>query len=372
MQKNTLALFVPNCNTGGTERVCQRIANYLTDIGHSVLVISMAANPFPYPIQCAYYTLDVNLPAVRLARWFHRRRRLKEILDNHSVSAILSMGEYPNVLVASLPARFRRVNRYTNSSVSLVGLQGWVMRLALRWAFTKSDATIVPVMRLAAELGLPNHSKKITEMPNPLDLAEIRQQSLQQPQTLSAQHWMLVKSGQYFLHVGQLVEQKDHLTLLKTFARYRAEDGQLQLVLLGQGHLEQEILSWIDKMQLSNAVIFLGWVENPLFFMAQARALIMTSKWEGTPNAMIEAMALGCPIISTDCPTGPREILLAGQSGRLVPLDDSDALVAELKRIDRDDTWRAQWSIAASERADFYSILRVGPLLNRVMNGSKI
>ena len=90
--------------------------------------------------------------------------------------------------------------------------------------------------------------------------------------------------------------------MLRAYARYRAEGGRYRLLLLGRGKLEARIRYLIQSLRLNDSVLLLGWVENPFALMARARALIMTSRWEGTPNVMIEAMSLGCPIISTDCP----------------------------------------------------------------------
>lgn len=357
-----VAILVPNCNPGGTERVCQRIANYLTDTGHFVLVIGISKQAFPYPLRCAYETLDADqVPDSRLRRWKHRMLQLNTYLSKNSITAILSMGEYPNVMLACLPKSYRRVTRYTNSAVSLVGVKGWFMQQALRFAHRRTDATIVPVLRLAEELGLRQQVGIIVEMPNPLDLDEICGLGALPPTPLGHVH------DPFFIHVGQLVAQKDHDSLLHAYARYRIEGGRYRLLLLGHGDGEERIRSLIQQLGLKDSAVLMGWVENPIAFMARARALIMTSRWEGTPNVMIEAMALGCPIVSTDCPTGPREVLQDGKAGRLVPLDDQTALVEELHRMDKDDQWRDKWSAQARQRANEYSISHIGPKLKSII-----
>lgn len=357
-----VAILVPNCNPGGTERVCQRIANYLTDTGHFVLVIGISKQAFPYLLRCAYESLDTDqIPDSRWRRWKHRMLQLNSYLSKNSITVILSMGEYPNVMLSCLPTRYRRVTRYTNSAVSLVGLKGWVMQQALRFAHRRTDTTIVPVMRLAQEIGLDQQGGKIVVMPNPLDLDEICGLGAHSPRPLAN------AENPFFIHVGQLVEQKDHDSLLHAYARYRTEGGRYLLLLLGQGDGEERIRSLILQLELKDSAVLMGWVDNPLAFMARARALIMTSRWEGTPNVMIEAMALGCPIISTDCPTGPREVLQDGTAGRLVPLDDQSALVEELHRMDKDDQWRDKWSAQARQRAQNYSINHIGPKLKSIL-----
>jgi glycosyltransferase involved in cell wall biosynthesis len=324
----------------------------------------MADKAFPYPLHCAYATLDGGLPTGRLRRWRHRLKQLRILLDEHEATSVLSMGEYPNVLVASLPNHYRRINRYTNSLSSLVGFKGWLMRQALRVAYARTDATVVPVMRLAAELGLLEGAVKIFEIPNPLDLLEIRNKS-----NVEIDHPTLVGGGAFFLHVGQLVAQKDHDSLLHAYTRYRAEGGSARLLMIGQGEREGKIRRLIKQLDIADSAVLVGWVDNPLGFMMRAIAMVMASKWEGTPNVMLEAMALGCPIISTDCPTGPSEVLQAGKSGRLVSIGDISSMVDEMHRMERDKDWRAEWSELARQRAEDYSIERIGPRLSALMTG---
>ena len=357
-----IAILVPNCNPGGTERVCQRIANYLFDSGYPVIVISMANRDFPFSLRCGFERLDGDdISQIKFQRWRHRINRLHFHLEKHEVSAILSMGEYPNFLLAFLSSKYRRINRYTNSTIALSGVKGLIIKAALRFAYRCTDATIVPVMRLAQELGLQQQGGKIVVMPNPLDLNEICGLGAHSPTPLGH------AEDPFFIHVGQLVEQKDHDSLLHAYARYRIEGGRYRLLLLGQGDSEERIRSLILQLELKDSAVLMGWVDNPLAFIARARALIMTSRWEGTPNVMIEAMALGCPIISTDCPTGPREVLQDGTAGRLVPLDDQSALVEELHHMDKDDQWRDKWSEQARQRANDYSINYIGPKLKSIL-----
>ncbi len=362
-----VSFLVPNCNAGGTERVCQRLANYLVSIGEGVLVISMADQSFPYPLHCDYATLDGMLPDGKLNRWRHRRRSLLRVLRNHGSNTIISMGEYPNLLVASLPCYYKRINRYTNSTASLLGVKGRIMRLALRLAYMRADLTIVPVLRLAQELGLPDKHEKIKVLPNPIDLAEIADWGARRPEIDLT---VLQEGAPFFVHIGQLVEQKDHDFLLNAYARYRAEGGNGQLVIIGKGEREKYIKSLIRKLDLSEVVHMLGWQENPVSIMSRAIAMLMTSRWEGTPNVMIEAMAVGCPVISTDCPTGPREILQSGEAGRLVSLDNQSVFVAEMKRMEKDIVWRDTWCSRAKCRAQDYSIIKIGNELCQLLSKS--
>ena len=358
----SLALIVPNVNPGGTERVCQRIANYLNDAGYSVVVISMANNDFPYDLECSYEKLDRGKAGNWPQRFYSRMTALNSVLESYQVSAVLSMGEYVNFLVSCLPRKYHRINRYTNSSVSLAGFRGQLTKLAMRFAFQRTDATIVPVFRLAAELGLNPVRGKVIEMPNPVDVGEIRRMGLHEPKDAE------VSAVPFFLHVGQLVEQKDHDFLLHAYESYTKTGGKSRLLLIGQGEYEQKIRDIVKALNLDDMVFLLGWDENPLAYMHRARALLLTSKWEGIPNVMIESMALGCPVISTDCPTGPREVLDSGNFGRLVPMNDLAAFVDEMSRMDTDEVWRDEWVRRARERADYFDMVTLGPKLCEILS----
>jgi len=126
---------------------------------------------------------------------------------------------------------------------------------------------------------------------------------------------------------GRLVAQKDYPTLLKALSYYQKNyNNSFHLVILGDGHLKNKIKSTIDDMNLTNHISFLGFVENPLSYMKQADIFILSSAWEGFGNVLVEALYCGLKIISTNCPSGPAEILVDGKYGILTPVGDKTAL----------------------------------------------
>lgn len=126
------------------------------------------------------------------------------------------------------------------------------------------------------------------------------------------------------LAVGRLERQKDYPTLLRAFAKLRSQ-RPVRLVILGQGRLRAELEEMTESLGLERDVSLAGFARNSPAFMSRADLFVMSSEWEGLPNALIEALACGCPVVSTDCPSGPREILEDGKWGRLVPVADQDA-----------------------------------------------
>jgi glycosyltransferase involved in cell wall biosynthesis len=127
------------------------------------------------------------------------------------------------------------------------------------------------------------------------------------------------------LGAGKLKPQKDFPTLLKAFARVRRE-RPARLIILGTGSEEAELRVLASALGVSDSVDFPGYVHNPFAFYRRASVFVLSSVWEGLPTVLIEAMACGCPVVSTDCPSGPREILDGGRFGSLVPVGAADAM----------------------------------------------
>ena len=127
------------------------------------------------------------------------------------------------------------------------------------------------------------------------------------------------------LAAGRLVKQKNFTMLIQALALVRT-NRDVRLVLLGDGPERRDIEDLTCKLNVNDAVSMPGWVENPYGFMARADLFVLSSSFEGLSCVLIQALACGCPVVSTDCPHGPSEILEGGRWGKLVPVDDHIAL----------------------------------------------
>ena len=153
----------------------------------------------------------------------------------------------------------------------------------------------------------------------------------QQVQALASEEPVLpTPKGPWFLGCGRLTAQKDFSTLIRAFARLQHECGAA-LWILGEGGLRGKLEREIAALGLGSRVRLPGFVKNPFAFMARASAFVLSSQWEGFGNVVTEAMACGTPVISTDCPHGPREILEDGKWGSLVPVANVDALADAMR-----------------------------------------
>ena len=134
------------------------------------------------------------------------------------------------------------------------------------------------------------------------------------------------------LAAGRLHIQKDFPTLLRAFALVRKEIPS-RLVILGEGEKRKELEDLAQELGIRKDLDLPGFVENPYKYMKRAAVFVLSYQWEGLPTVLVEAMACGCPVVSTDCPSGPREILENGRWGKLVPPGDPMKLAEAIKEI---------------------------------------
>ncbi len=188
--------------------------------------------------------------------------------------------------------------------------------------------------------------EEITVIHNPIDVERIRNQA-----TESVEHrWFTDPLVSVVMSAGRHAPQKGFDTLLRAFSRL--EDSNTRLVLLGEGNETESLRTLATQLGIENQVDFPGFVDNPFKYMASADVFVLSSWYEGFGNVLIEAMATGCPVVSTDCPSGPNEILKDGAYGPLVPVKDAAAMSNAIEDVLADPI---DESVLAS-RADDFSI----------------
>ena len=152
------------------------------------------------------------------------------------------------------------------------------------------------------------------------------------------------------LAAGRLINLKDHATLLRAFALV-AKARPAQLIIIGEGEERDNLGALAYELGIADLVELPGFRRNPFAWMAKASVFVLSSVYEGSPNVLIQAMACGTPVVSTDCPSGPREILQDGTLGTLVPVGDHSAMAEAILNAIDDPTE----STRLMSRADEYS-----------------
>ena len=184
--------------------------------------------------------------------------------------------------------------------------------------------------------------RKIFPIYNPFDTARI----LSLAKLSTAHEWL--ELGKFFgespkvvVAAGHLSSKKNFELLVKAFPRV-LQSVDAKLIILGEGKERESLEYLIQELQIGHAVSMPGWVENPYSYMAKAHLFVMSSCTEGFGRVLVEALICGCPIVSTDCPSGPREVLENGQWGRLVPIDNEVALAnAIIESLNEDVNYSA-------------------------------
>lgn len=179
---------------------------------------------------------------------------------------------------------------------------------------------------LTAAIGVPN--KNITTLYNPVVTPDLHARMAERPN----HPWLVDGGAPVVLAAGRLTTPKDYPTLIKAFARL-ASRRSCRLIILGEGKKRKGLERLVEELKLGNRVSLPGWVENPFAFMSRASLFALTSIHEGLPGVLVQALACGCPCVSTDCPAGPAEILQGGKLGPLVPVGDDVGLAAAMDRV---------------------------------------
>lgn len=172
---------------------------------------------------------------------------------------------------------------------------------------------------VSMELGIPK--EKVTAIYNPVVSTEIDKLKTRDPE----HPWFTDGGPPIILGVGRLLNQKDFPVLIRAFAKV-SKRYPCRLIILGEGALRGQIEELVSAFSLQEKVALPGWSDNPYSAMFHAALFVLSSRYEGLPGSLIQALACGCPCVSTDCPSGPAEILQDGEIGPLVPVGDHAAL----------------------------------------------
>jgi glycosyltransferase involved in cell wall biosynthesis len=300
------------------------LANGFADRGLQVdLVLAKAEGPYLADVSPSVRVVDLGASRVLaslpgLVRYLRRERP----------AALLSaMGHANAVAVAArwlscVPTRLV-VSEHNSVSLSSRSLRARVVLPLLRWAYPHADGIVAVSGGVADDLaqvvGLPR--QRITVVHNPVVTPTLLDQA-----AAHLEHASLgADEPPVVLGVGRLTVQKDFPSLIRAFAKVRAQQP-CRLVILGEGELRGELEALVTSLDLSADVALPGYTDNPFAWMRRSSLFVLSSAWEGFGNVLAEAMACGTPVVSTDCPSGPAEILENGRWGRLVPVGDVDAL----------------------------------------------
>jgi len=326
-----IALFQPSLRGGGAERVSLNLAGGFAGRGFAVdIVLAERVGSL----------LTAVPPDVRVVDLLSRRvltsfAGLVRYLRRERPAALIA-NQWHTSLVALWARRLARVDtrvivvaqntlseRLPNPEIPLSRLIRPLMRVSVGWADGIVASSRGVAEDLAVAVNVPLDSIEVIS--NPVvtpEMLERSQEEVDHP-------WFRADAPPVILGAGRLTWEKDFATLIRAFEKVRRE-RPARLLIVGEGADRPELERLVSELGLEDDVQLPGFAENPYALMTQSAVFVLSSVTEGLPTVLIEALAVGTPIVSTDCKSGPQEILDGGRLGRLVPAQDAPALASAI------------------------------------------
>lgn len=330
--KERVALFLPGLYEGGAERVFLNLAKGISARGYSVdLVLARAEGPYMTQIPNSVRLIDLKAPRV-----LGSLPALIKYLQRERPSALLS-AMFANVIalwarrLCGIPGRLVITEHNALSSVvnNNNDLRWKLYPRIAGWFYPWADNIIAVSNYVADDL------TRFTKIPqdliqviyNPIVTSDL----LKKSEALLEHPWFKGGEPPVVLAIGRLTDQKAFDVLIRAFSFVR-KIRSVRLMILGEGENRLALEDLIRQLGLEQDVTLMGFVQNPYPFIAHASLFVLSSRWEGLPTVLVEALRLGTPVIATDCPGGSREILKDGQYGKLVPVDEPLLLAEAIER----------------------------------------
>ena len=324
-----IALVISSLSSGGGERVVATLSlEFAKKYDVTIILFDCANIDYEYggrilgidcPDKPSFMGKTMNL--------LNRAYRLKKLFNQHKFDHIFSFMEsanYPSILasrntIASLHIDFHFLNAIEKSLVN------YIYPLAKAVAPVSDDIACT----LRQHLSLTN----VTRIYNPVPFEELEELS----------HEPLQHPRKFLVAVGRLTYQKHFDLMIDAYAQSRAQ-SECDLIILGEGELRDELEQQITNLNLENKVHLPGRLKNPFKYMKQAEFMLLSSRAEGFPMVLIEALSLKCPVVATDCPTGPREIVKKDVNGLLIKMENKEELIKSIDQLFFDDKLRTSFS----------------------------
>jgi len=329
-----VAIFIPSYGDGGVERMLVNLAGGLAARGVTVDFLTRTAKA-PY--------LDRLSPEVRLVEthttglWSLQpflRRYLREAQPDFVLCGKDRAGRTALLAKRLWHASFALVMRPGSTVSERLAkrnvLKRWRAYGLIRKTYRPAAAVVGNsegvVRDMAMITGVPEARMHLIR--NPVITPDLFDRAAQAPR----QSCFGEEAPPVVLGLGGLRRQKGFDTLIRAFARVRAQ-RPCRLLILGEGHLRASLTALAAQLGVGDDVLMPGFDPNPYPALSRAGVFVLSSRWEGSPNALTEALALGAPVVATDCPSGPREVLRGGAVAPLVPVDDVDAMATAMIQV---------------------------------------
>lgn len=329
-----ISFFLPPLIGAGGERVVLNLAKTLTLWGYPVDIVVPDTGGrhtrFMPTVPGGVRVIDLETPLSKTV-YFKKLFKLKRYLEVEQPAVLLANIDYVGLAnlaraIAKTPTKIIQVvhSNLSREFHTIPGLGKFIKPLFVKHFYPQSDRLVAVSQGVARDLALISGIplQDIAVIYNPVvtpDLAVKAQEPIDHP-------WFAPGEPPVILGAGRLMYQKDFATLIRAFAKVRQQRHSRLMIIGGEDNLRAELEALIHELGLDADAQLPGFAENPYAYMAKAAVFVLSSKYEGFGNVLVEAMATGTPVVSTDCEDGPAEILEGGKYGPLVSVGDVSAL----------------------------------------------
>jgi len=307
-KKKNLAIIIPTLRGGGAERVASNLSFYLPDKKYIIL---NDAEEIEYPYKGILLDLNtkaINSPLGKIFNFIKRVYKVKKIKKRYKIQISISFLEAANIVNIFSKTEDKIIVSIRNfTSKSSKGFYGKLYNYLIKIFYNRADVFVVVSKGVREDL-IKNYGikeNKIKIIYNLYDLEKIQNLAKEEIED----KYKRIFNNPVIINVGRLTKQKGQWHLIRAFKKVKEKITNIRLVILGQGELDGYLKKIVEELNLNKDVYFLGFLKNPFKFISKSTMFVFPSLFEGFPNALVEAMACGIPVISSDCKSGPREIL---------------------------------------------------------------
>lgn len=329
-----VAFFIGSFGGGGVERITAHLIARFIKLGINIdLVVDKGGSPHLQRLPSEVRIIDLKAPRLSmsllgLVSYLREERPFALLAADHYMNEVALLAKFiARSTTRLIIAEHNQLSKTTRSSTKL---RGKLTPMFVSFLYPWADGIIAVSEGVAKDLArtasLPLES--IQTIYNPV----INSEMLANAKEPVEHPWFASKEIPVILGVGKLEPQKDFPNLIHAFAKVR-QARPARLMILGWGPDRPELEALIQELGLQEDVDLPGYTQNPYSYMAKADVFVLSSAWEGLPTVLIEAMAVGTPVVSTDCKSGPSEILANGKYGYLTPVADSEALAEAILQV---------------------------------------
>lgn len=327
MAGKKIAIFIQSLAIGGAERATLNLVKGFMQLGMKIdLLLADCSGGLLSEVPPQVSIIDLTgkrvlfslFPLVRYLR-IKRPDLLCSIQTHTSLIAVWAV----RLARIQIPLVISIHSMLLPHLAAVPSIRNWLVIKLASFFFISADAAICVSQGVAEDLikttGMS--PQKTFVVHNPVVFLGL-EQAAREP---TSHPWCASGTPPLILAVGRLAAAKDYPTLLRAFSLIN-RNRPANLLILGEGRERPSLQAFVRQLGLTNNVQMPGFVQNPYAYISRARLLVLSSRWEGFGNVLVEALACGTPVVSTDCRSGPGEILADGRFGKLVPVGDAEAL----------------------------------------------